>query len=177
MSVFGENYQKNDLYDNIQIFFKDGGTIEEMFDVLKVIFEYGETPVDELKQQNQKYKEVINKAFEKLEKENQELKKQLGDCKNRCKNHLNNQLSEDIEPDPEDFYLAEIEGKANDYDKLVAQQKEFIKYLEKKIRDMEEEMGNSITKPYKESHAIRKSVYQEILSKYKKIIGSDKECL
>lgn len=27
-------------------------------------------------------------------------------------------LAEDIEPDPEDFYMAEIEGKANDYDKM-----------------------------------------------------------
>lgn len=49
-----------------------------------------------------------------LEKENQELKKQLGNYKNRYTNYLNCQLSEDIEPDPEDFYLAEIEGKAND---------------------------------------------------------------
>ena len=28
--------------------------------------------------------------------------------------------------DFEDFYLAEAEGKANDYDKLISKQKEFI---------------------------------------------------
>lgn len=62
-----------------------------------------------------------------LEKENQELKKQLSNYKNRYTNYLNCQLSEDIEPDPEDFYLAEIEGKANDYDYLKTKYNNLLK--------------------------------------------------
>lgn len=62
-----------------------------------------------------------------LEKENQELKKQLGNYKNRYANCLNRQLSEDIEPDVEDFYLAEIEGKANEYDKLKTKYNNLLK--------------------------------------------------
>lgn len=62
-----------------------------------------------------------------FEKENQELKKQLGNYKNRYVNCLNRQLSEDIEPDAEDFYLAEIEGKANDYDELKTKYNNLLK--------------------------------------------------
>ena len=36
---------------------------------------------------------------------------------------------------------------------------------------MEEEIGNSMTEPYKKSHIIRRNVYQEILQKYRSIIG------
>lgn len=61
MSSFGENYKKNNLLDDIQHFFSEGGTIEEMFDVLRYIFEYGKTPLDDLIQENQKYKEVFDK--------------------------------------------------------------------------------------------------------------------
>ena len=54
------------------------------------------------------------KTIKSLLKENQEFKKQLEEYKNRYINRLNNQLAEGVEPDPEDYYLAEIEGKAND---------------------------------------------------------------
>lgn len=117
--------------------------------------------------------EMLNEPFVKdLLKENQNLKKQLDDCKNGYKKYLNNQLSEDIEPDPEDFYLAEIEGKANDYDKLVAQQKEFIKYLEKRYKEI-----NSFFGSYGSNTDFlhgRKAMTLEILSKYKEIIGSER---
>lgn len=59
MSSFGENYKKNDLLDDIQHYFSEGGTIEEMFDVLRYIFEYGKTPLDDLIQKNQKLKKQI----------------------------------------------------------------------------------------------------------------------
>lgn len=71
MSSFGENYKKNDLLDDIQHYFSEGGTIEEMFDVLRYIFEYGKTPLDDLIQENQKYKEVINKAIKYIEENKQ----------------------------------------------------------------------------------------------------------
>ena len=64
MSVFGENYHKNDLVDYIEIFFKEGGTIEDMFDVLKYVFEFGNTPIDKLQQELTKYKERCEKAVE-----------------------------------------------------------------------------------------------------------------
>lgn len=80
--------------------------------------------------------------------ENQELKKQIDNYRNRYKNRLNEKLAEGIEPDPEDFYLAEIEGKANDYDKL---QKE-IKGLKTKISIAEEryKIVDEINQRYKE---------------------------
>lgn len=59
MSSFGENYKKNDLLDDIQHYFSDGGTIEEMFDVLRYIFEYGKTPLDDLIKENQELKKQI----------------------------------------------------------------------------------------------------------------------
>lgn len=65
--------------------------------------------------------------------ENSKLKRQPEELRNENKIKLEKLLAENIEPDPEDFYLAEIEGKANDYDKLLNQQKEFKKYLEEKI--------------------------------------------
>ncbi len=108
-----------------------------------------------------------------LEQENEELKKQLDDYKNGYRNRLNNQLAEGVEPDPEDFYLAEIEGKADDYDKLVAQQKEFIKYLEDSIKVAKNtiESLNDCRIPYSKCKEI---ISKEILSKYKEIIGSER---
>ena len=66
MSSFGENYKKNDLLDDIQHYFSDGGTIEEMFDVLRYIFEYGKTPFDDLQQENQKLKKQLDYALKLL---------------------------------------------------------------------------------------------------------------
>lgn len=61
MSMFGDsNYNKNDLYDNIEYFFKEGGTIEELFDVIHTVFEYGYTPKDILQ-------ERIDKAIEYIQ--------------------------------------------------------------------------------------------------------------
>lgn len=73
--------------------------------------------------------------LEITQQENQELKKQLNDYKNRYTNRLNSQLAENIEPDEEDFYLSEIEIKANYYDKLVSKQKDFVEYLEDEIKE------------------------------------------
>lgn len=134
------------------------------------------------------------KTIKSLLKENQEFKKQLEEYKNRYINRLNNQLAEGVEPDPEDYYLAEIEGKANDYDKLLKQleernieyfkgaydthnkyydqQQEFIKYLEDSIDKLIKEYGNYVYEDYSEEKGKYDS-YQEILQKYKKIIGGN----
>lgn len=92
---------------------------------------------------------------EQLRQKNQELKNQIDSYRNRYKKRLEEKLSEDIETDLEDFYLAEIEGKANDYDKL---QRE-IKRLKTKISIAEEK--------YK--------IVSEIVQKYKKVIDKLKE--
>ena len=80
MSSFGENYKKNNLLDDIQHFFSEGGTIEEMFDVLRYIFEYGKTPLDDLIKENRKLKKQLEEKenqqkefIEWLEKESKEL--------------------------------------------------------------------------------------------------------
>ena len=105
---------------------------------------------------SQKQINDINKIFKQLQQENYSLKKQLEE--NKHKGLYNTCLPYST------GYNKAIKEKEN-------QQKCFIEYLEEQIKDMEEEIGNSITKPYKESHIIRKNVYQEILSKYKEIIG------
>ena len=143
-----------------------------------------------LKKQLEKYENpkdmtlMMMWATEKVKDENEELKKQLSSKtleleKNKTGyiRSLNNQLSENIEPDPEDFYLAEIEEKANDYDKLLIQQKEFIKHLTDEINkikgqiknyDIWHEVGTDIN-----FLIVKKQFYIEILQKYKEIIGND----
>ncbi len=95
----------------------------------------------------------LNEMVENLEKENKKLKDQLEELRNGYKNKLRKLLTNGIEPDAEDFYLAEIEGKANDYDKMKSQQKEFITFLEDN---------------WKETQDIW---YIKILNKFKEIIG------
>lgn len=117
-----------------------------------------------------------------LLKENQELKKQLDKVhdelytlKNKYNIRLLNQISENIEPDCEDYYLAEIETKAHKYDLIQNQQKEFINYLENEINKLKEQIKN-----YDIWHEVgtdinflilKKQFYLEILQKYKEIIG------
>lgn len=111
-------------------------------------------------------------AIKYLLKENEELKKQLEEKKNKYIKRFEKLLAEDIEPDPEDFYLAEIEGKSNDYDKLLNQQKEFIKYLEKTLNEYKEQENKDI-----QARVIWQrfeNLVNEILQKYKKMIGDDK---
>ena len=89
MSSFGENYKKNDLLDDIQHYFSEGGTIEEMFDVLRYIFEYGKTPLDDLIQENQELKKQLeekeNHQKEFIEYLVNEIKEhEKHDKKNNC---------------------------------------------------------------------------------------------
>lgn len=91
--------------------------------------------------------------------ENSKLKRQPEELRNENKIKLEKLLAENIEPDPEDFYLAEIEGKANDYDKLLNQQKEFKKYLEEEIeRTRKEAISNLI---YNDCVFFLKSILQK----------------
>lgn len=131
------------------------------------------------------------KTIKSLLKENQEFKKQLEEYKNRYINRLNNQLAEGVEPDPEDYYLAEIEGKANDYDKLLKQleernieyfkgaydthnkyydqQQKFIKYLEDEI----ERKRKNATCMFEYNHTVLP--LKEVLQKYEEIMNGTEQ--
>lgn len=136
-------------------------------DVLQYIVDKGE-----VSKEDRNFIDCTHRNTELLE-ENQKLKKQLEEKKNKYIKKVNKILAEDIEPDPEDFYLAEIEGKSNDYDKLLNQQKEFIKYLKDKINELIKEYGNYVYDDYSEEKG-KYDTCIEILQKYKEIIGDDK---
>ena len=119
--------------------------------------------------------ELLMSYNQALLKENNELKKQLDKAhdelyslKNKYNIRLLNQISENIEPDCEDYYLAEIETKAHKYDLTQNQQKEFINYLQEElnVQIQEESIGCEITN--------KRYILEEILQKYKEIIGVSK---
>lgn len=127
--------------------------------------------------------ERVSNECVRLKEENKKLKDQLEKLRNDYKNKLIKLLANGIEPDAEDFYLAEIEGKANDYDKMKIQQKEFIKLLEDEIYniepngtginynceyDSEEDYINAM------KEQSRLNTLKEGLQKYKEIIGDEK---
>ena len=96
----------------------------------------------------------------------------------------NQSLKKQLEERPKEYvFIGNAQNKTRDFINQITkdnkeyknQQKEFIKYLEDYIKEMEEEIGNSMTEPYKKSHTIRRNVYQEILQKYKSIIGVSDE--
>lgn len=103
-----------------------------------------------------------------LLEENQELKKKLEEHKNIYIKKVNNFLAENVEPDPEDLYMAELEQRAIDCELMEMQQKEFINYLEDEIQKKREK---AITLT-----SFKKNVVplKHCLQKYKEIIGDDK---
>ena len=107
------------------------------------------------KKQTQIYKD--SKKVKELEKENQELKKQL-----------------EVGKEQYDDLVEEKEKIKESYDSLVlkheAQQKEFIEWLEQNIEN--EEYCYLAQNP---GERCRKDVFEEALSKYKEIIGDKDE--
>lgn len=59
-------------------------------------------------------------------------------------------------------------------DNKLNQQKEFIKYLEDEINKLVKEYGNYVYDDYSEEKGKYDS-YQEVLQKYKEIIGGNKD--
>lgn len=123
---------------------------------------------NELNQIELQYNALEQQKFNELLKENEELKKQLNKAndelytlKNKYNIRLLNQISENIEPDCEDYYLAEIETKAHKYDLIQNQQKEFIKYLENMLDD--------------ENDIFSVVRVKDVLQKYREIIGGKDE--
>lgn len=132
---------------------------------------------NELNQIELQYNTLKQQKFNEVLKENQELKKKLNKAndelytlKNKYNIRLLNQISENIEPDCEDYYLAEIETKANKYDLIQTQQKEFIKYLEDCIKELEKENFNKLQNVLNLGIS---DITKEILQKYKSIIGEE----
>lgn len=81
----------------------------------------------------------------------------------KYKKILYNQLKNNIEPDCEDFYLCEIEEKAEKYDELIS-------YLKKKKEDIKNTIEmlsdtNSCRIPHLQS---KYKIFEEILSKIEK---------
>lgn len=95
---------------------------------------------------------TIIKNYEKLQNENQQLKKQL----------------EEINKMIEKCGFVNIEQVMLSYCWLIAQQKEFINYLEDEIHSCEA-VSDLLFNSNKEM-----KVYKEILQKYRKIIGVER---
>ena len=93
-------------------------------------------------------KEVVLSEIENLQQENKELKKQLEEYENEP---LTNKISRI------DCVVSNI------YSRNKTQQKEFIKYLEDEIK-LQEEINDKLLA----------TAFEEILQKYKDIIGDDK---
>lgn len=87
-----------------------------------------------------------------LLKENQKLKKQLEEYQEE---------------------VCILDMRTDENIKYKNQQKEFIKYLEDEINKLVKEYGNYVYDDYSEEKGKYDS-YQEILQKYKEIIGDDK---
>lgn len=117
----------------------------------QVLFSYNLDLIKEWR--NEDIKRVSNRLEERLNK------------LNGYKNKSRKLLSEGIESDPEDLYLAEIESKANNYDKLLSQQKELIKCLQEELNvQIQEESINCET-------TNKRYILEGILQKCKKIVG------
>ena len=104
------------------------------------------------------HKETFN-IFNLL-KENQELEKQLEECKDKINWYENFEVNKTID---------QLRLKHN------IQQKEFIKYLEDLIKQNETVVEVSKYGLPKNCSKLLIDFYKEILSKYKEIIGDDKE--
>ena len=96
------------------------------------------------------------KAYEKLQQENQELKKQFDEYKDL-------------------HYCSFIDICKSTKIANYNQQKEFIKYLEDEIKTTKIKYGNKLTEKGYIDIAITVRAYQYILQKYKSIIGVSDE--
>lgn len=110
-----------------------------------------------------------------LLEENQELKNQLEEHKNIYIKKVNNFLAENVEPDPEDLYMAELEQRAMDCELMEIQQKEFIKYLEDEIKALEKDILETIDDMDIYIKQVKLLIIEEILQKYKEITGVSDE--
>lgn len=119
--------------------------------------------------------DMASEEFTSLLKENQELKKQLEEHKNKYIKRFEKLLAENIEPDPEDLYMAELEQRAMDCEAMEIQQKEFIKYMEDYINEMKTATIYDSVFTDAEVSEIVSNVLCLVLKEYKEIIGGNKK--
>lgn len=110
---------------------------------------------NELNQIELQYNALKQQKFNELLKENQELKKQLENKYSKIGTLTNEVLYEENT-------------------KLINQQKEFIKWLENELKSWTEALNAEYDYELVQEFALKCNIYQEILSKYKEIIGDDK---
>ena len=116
------------------------------------------------------FSKTHNESVE-IQKENQELKKQLEECKSTIK-VLSQELTKDktLKQD----YLTTCCGiPIGDIPKLIIQQKEFIKYLEDEIKTQEKDILETIEEMDVYVKQMESLKTEEILQKYKEIIGEN----
>lgn len=132
---------------------------------------------------NKKYNDMFDEN-KRLKEENKELKKQLEECQLQ-----NTDLRADIMIQKQAIPNKLIKDKSfydlydmPTYEDLLTQQKEFIKYLENEIKLYENDI-QIFKKDYKVYYLlindlrVSKAKMEEILNKYKEIIGDDKNAL
>ena len=72
MSMFGDgNWNKNELYSNINMFFEQGGSVVELFEVIHTVFQYGTTPKDVLQERIDKTIELLSNGVTFCENDSQ----------------------------------------------------------------------------------------------------------
>lgn len=123
----------------------------------------------------------IAKNIKIILEENQELKKQLeylrsGEYLNQLKFERNmlQDVVDDMEVAPEDKAFIDCTHRNTE---LLAQQKEFIQWLENEIqkqKDYGASFGLTIDRDIAEYISEKITVYKDVLSKYKEAIGGDK---
>ena len=161
---------------------------------------HGELVKNELNQIELQYNALKQQKFNELLKENQELKEkingvdeertylynklsaeneQLNSLVNSCQEEIR-QLKKQLEERPKEYvFIGNAQNKTRDFINQITkdnkefknQQKEFIEYMNKTIEELEcDDVDDEEMKGYLIQ---RIDTFKEILSKFKKIIGSD----
>ena len=123
---------------------------------INLISAYNSINVEDLANAVERFNKIPN--YEELLKENQELKKQLEENKDKINWYENFEINKTID---------KLRIKHNN------QQKEFIEYLEDLIKQNETVVEVSKYGLPKNCSKLLIDFYKEILSKYREIIGSD----
>lgn len=155
----------------------------------------------DLQEENQELKEKLDKyenprdmtlfamwCTEKVKDENQELKLELSGYRQAILNNKEmlglKEQNEKLKKQLENCYCnrTDCSGRIKDskvYDSLVqkveTQQKEFIKYLEDEIKTLEKDILETIDDMDKYMKEVKSLIIEEILQKYKSIIGVSDE--
>lgn len=137
---------------------------------LKKQFEIGE----------QQYNDLVEEK-EKLDAENQVLKDYKNVAITYMKNYLKMELNYQNKDVAEQFKMViDMLNRGNKHGNLVditdceTQQKDFIKYLEEEIKTLEKDILETVDDMDIYMKQVKSLIIEEILQKYKSIIGCDK---